>query len=306
MKKNFTSNELPHIWAQQLQSEGKAGSFYFNGATIYSYGSHFPIATIEGKNVLFTKRTYSNSTAKHISKTRQAISHKNKIYCYYVPTNLKYASREHSQNFERWKKEIQTLFAEIGNTRNKNIDSRINSINGLVNELNVYCTYFKIKVTDVEFKKLLKLIAAPDFLQKAIEAKSKENELHQKKVKESVKAYGKYLDLWRAFNEDAIKELPAKTKELCNFYRNTAEAFTHLRYNVSDLRLETSKGVQIPIEIAKRAYIALNGCMEGECKNINVPVLHYTITETSKTYIKAGCHTIPKTDIKYIATLLNW
>jgi len=46
--------------------------------------------------------------------------------------------------------------------------------------------------------------------------------------------------------------------------------------------------------------------MEGECKSIAVPVLSYTITETTKDYIKAGCHTIPKTDVNYIANLLNW
>jgi hypothetical protein len=46
--------------------------------------------------------------------------------------------------------------------------------------------------------------------------------------------------------------------------------------------------------------------MEGSCKDINVPVLNYTITETGKDYIKAGCHTIPKTDVKYIAELLKW
>lgn len=74
-KKTFTGRELPHIWANQQQDEARAGSFYFKGATIFSYGSHFPIATIEGGNVLFTMRSYSNTTAKHISKARQAISH---------------------------------------------------------------------------------------------------------------------------------------------------------------------------------------------------------------------------------------
>lgn len=70
MKKSFNTSELPHIWAAQKQSEGNAGSFYFRDATIYSYGSHFPIATIVDNDVLFTMLSYSNTTAKHISKTR--------------------------------------------------------------------------------------------------------------------------------------------------------------------------------------------------------------------------------------------
>jgi hypothetical protein len=47
MKHVFNSSEVPHIWALQQQNEGRnsQGNFYFNGATIYSYGSHFPIAS---------------------------------------------------------------------------------------------------------------------------------------------------------------------------------------------------------------------------------------------------------------------
>lgn len=71
-------------------------------------------------------------------------------------------------------------------------------------------------------------------------------------------------------------------------------------------RIETSKGVQIPVEIAKRAFIQLNGCMEGSCNSISVPVLHYTITKTTKDAVIAGCHTIPKEDVRYIADLLKW
>ena len=43
----FSNREIPHLWAHQTQDEARNGtaSFYFRGATIYSYGSHFPIAT---------------------------------------------------------------------------------------------------------------------------------------------------------------------------------------------------------------------------------------------------------------------
>lgn len=306
MKKNFQTSELAHIWAAQTQSEGNAGSFYFRNATIYSYGSHFPIATMDGNNVLFTKRTYSNTTAKHISKTMQAISHKTLIYCYDVPVNLKYASTEHENNLNRWKREIKSLFNELGNKKIRNTQDRINGINNLISELKTYCQYFKLKVKDSELKSLLKLAASENFIESARAAKDKQNADTAKKMKQAVKAFETYIALWRAYNDEAIQDLPTKTKDLCNFYRNNSESFTRLRYNTAENRLETSKGVQIPAEIAKRAFIQLNGCMEGNCNNINVPIMNYTITETTKDYIKAGCHTIPKTDINYIANLLNW
>jgi hypothetical protein len=306
MKTVFNNNELAHTWAGQTQNEGRAGSLYFNGKTIYSYGSHFPIATMDGNNVLFTKRTYSNTTAKHIGLTRRAISHKTLIYCYDVPTNLKYATSEHENNLNRWKREINSLFNELGNKKIRNTQDRINGINTLISELNIYCQYFKLTIKDKELKKLLALVKQPDFLEQARTAKDKENTANEKKMKQAIKAYDVWLNLWRKYDTDGLQELPAKTKELCNFYSNHSESFTRLRYNADENSLETSKGVQIPAEIAKRAYIQLNGCMEGVCKSINVPVMSYTITETTKDYIKAGCHTIPKSDINYIATLLNW
>lgn len=308
MKQVFNSHEVAHIWALQQQDAGRnaANNFYFRGQTIYSYGSHFPIATIVGNDVLFTMRTYSNTTAKHIGRARQAVSHLNFIWCYDVPTNLKYATDEHTNNLNRWKREIKSLFDELGNKRIRNTQDRINGINRLISELNTYCQYFKIPVKDAELKSLLKIAAQPDFIEQARQAKDKANAANERKLKQATKAYEIYLKLWRAYDIEGMRELPAKTKELANLYSTQLNAFTRLRYNAAENRLETSKGVQIPAEIAKRAYIQLNGCMEGTCKDISVPVLSYTITETTKEYIKAGCHTIPKSDINYIANLLNW
>jgi len=306
MRKVFNTSELPHIWAAQTQNEGRAGSFYFNGATIYSYGSHFPIATIEGENVLFTMRTYSNTTAKHISKARGAISHKNIIWCYDVPTNLKYATTEHENNLNRWKREIKALFAEVGNKRNRNIQSRVNAISTHIEKLTAYCNYFKLKIKDKELKSLLKLVASNDFVIKARAANEKEAAAMAKKMKQAVNAYEQYIDLWRAGNEQGIKDFPDNIKTLCNFYANNQQSFTRLRYNTSENRVETSKGVQIPAEIAKRAYKALNGCLVGKCDTLSIPVMNYTITKTTGEAIIAGCHTIPKSDVQYIANLLNW
>lgn len=316
MKQVFNSSEVAHIWANQQQDAGRNSNdnFYFRGATIYSYGPHFPIATINGNDVIFTMRSYSNTTSKHIKRTRQAISHKNIIFCYDVPvkssmnSDLKKGNYtcEHENNLNRWKDEITTLFDELGNKRNRDITGRVNGINYHISLLNAYCSYFGITVKDKELKNLLKIVNSEDFINKARQAKDKLNAANEKKMEESVKAYVQYINLWRKFDNEGIKNLSDKVKSLCNFYNNTIEANTRLRLNTDLNRLETSKGVQIPIEIAKRAYIQLNGCLNSNCKDINVPVMDYTITETTKDYIKAGCHTIPKTDVKYIADLLKW
>lgn len=310
MKQVFNTNEVPHIWAHQLQSSGRnsAGNLYFEGETIYSYGRHFPIATIKGETVFFTLCSYSNTTAKHIREVRGAISHKTLIYVYSVPTgNFDYLTSTHDENMNCWKRKIKAFFAELGNKKIRDTQSRINSIRENIGQLQAYCAYFKLPVKDKELKSLIALSESPDFVTAAREAKDKETKKADAKMKQAVKAYDKYLEYWRNFREDAAREeLPEKTKELCNYYINNTAAFTRLRFNTDQNRVETSKGVQIPAEVAKRAYLALNGCLAKSCNGLSIPVLHYTITESGKDYIKAGCHTIPKTDIHYIASLLGW
>jgi hypothetical protein len=75
---NTNNKQVAHLWANRSEESGKGSHFFFNNKTIYSYGSHFPIArhaeTKDGKPcVLFTTRGYSNTTSRHISITRSAI-----------------------------------------------------------------------------------------------------------------------------------------------------------------------------------------------------------------------------------------
>ena len=78
MRRVFSSHsEVCHVWAQQTQSEGKAGNIFFAGKSIYSYGRHFEMARfIDEETVFITSRGYSVSTAKHLSIVRRAVSHK--------------------------------------------------------------------------------------------------------------------------------------------------------------------------------------------------------------------------------------
>jgi hypothetical protein len=317
MKRVFNTGEVPHLWANQLQVEGRnsQGNFYFEGATIYSYGKHFPIATIEGETVLFTLGSYSNTTAKHIREARAAVSHKNIIYCYEVPVkywgdkkplNKQSFTLEHSKNFDQWKRNIKGLFAELGNKRIRDTQARINAIGREIHQLTEYAQYFGIKINDKELKDLIKLANAPDFVEQAREAAAKKTELEARKLKQAAKAYSQYLTLWRDYDAEGLKNLPEKVKDLANYHNSRQNAFTRLRFNKDKNRVETSKGIEIPAPIAQKAYKQLNGCMEGTCKDISVPVMDYTITETGEDYIKAGCHTIPKEDVRYIASLLNW
>jgi hypothetical protein len=81
MKKVVHGREVAHLWAHQTQADARSngrGNIFFTGDTIYSYGSHFPIARhVENskgqKAILFTTKGYSSTTAKHKSYVRNAI-----------------------------------------------------------------------------------------------------------------------------------------------------------------------------------------------------------------------------------------
>lgn len=75
----YDTGEVPHLWFHKTQDSARNAqrNLYFDGDTIYSYGSHFPIARhiSHGRKsaVLFTTRSYSPTTAGHISAVRSAI-----------------------------------------------------------------------------------------------------------------------------------------------------------------------------------------------------------------------------------------
>lgn len=70
------AHQVAHVWAQQRQTDGRNPSknIYFEGATIYSYGSHFALARFAGPGVvLVNDNSYSVTTAKHQSCVRDAL-----------------------------------------------------------------------------------------------------------------------------------------------------------------------------------------------------------------------------------------
>ena len=70
--------QVAHRWANKNGKKLTSSTMFFRGDDIYSYGTHFRIAThvtnAKGKPaVLFTERTYSVTTAGHKSVVRSAL-----------------------------------------------------------------------------------------------------------------------------------------------------------------------------------------------------------------------------------------
>src|SRR6266566_680779 len=115
VKHVVSSGEVPHLWYHKTQDSAKTsnGNIYFEGDTIYSYGSHFPIAKhiSSGKQsaVLFTTRTYSVTTSGHCSAVRSAIPSSALVFS--VPKFPRFDCfevSEHETNIADYLKRIET------------------------------------------------------------------------------------------------------------------------------------------------------------------------------------------------------
>ena len=304
MKTVVSKTDVAHMWANKTQSEAKTPTrnFYFNGDTIYSYGSHFPIAVHYKGIVLFTLNSYSVTTSEHISLTRSACSHLTKLYCL-NPENAK--GGYHTQNIEYWFKQIKVQFAKLVKATKPQL--YVYAINGNIDQLNAYLKFFKAKLT-AEQKKLLILatqdtISLKTALKDAIEIENKAKELKLQKAK---KAYAEYVDLWHNYSD--FKEFSDTKKALSSHYSNTMNGtlLTMLRTNGKEI--ETSKGIKLPLNVAKRVYTTyLTKVKQGGCIGCgDWKILEYSVTSANDSLLVVGCHSVPRAEINAIATKLQW
>lgn len=80
IKRVFTNpSEVMHRWANQTQSDARCKNAYFDGKSVFSYGSHYEL----GRLIEFRGRTvavindsgYSKTTSGHISSAWHAVEH---------------------------------------------------------------------------------------------------------------------------------------------------------------------------------------------------------------------------------------
>jgi len=272
IKKVFSDiSSIAHLWANKLQDEARTptGNYYFDGLSIFSYGRHFEIAK-HVKNeagieaVLFTESTYSVTTSKQVHVTYHAASHLNIIKCYEP-------SASHSSNFEYWLKEAEEQVQKLTSARKPEI--YISNIGYIKTKVEKYANFFSIEI--------------PALLVEIFKLDSKDNEYYSKKLaylkekeakerKELKKAHAEALQNW----------YEGKTTRL---YVNDGKDYLRLK----DGRIETTQGVQIPLEIGRRFYA---NKIENNALQVGDKLLYYYVREVGK-IIKIGCHTFDRSYI---------
>jgi hypothetical protein len=117
IKHVVSESQVAHLWAHagQDHANNPRHSFYFSGDTIYSYGGHFPAGvryvrpannrtrprTPEAVYYFITTRTYSATTAGHVSCVRQAVQGLDNVFHVHDVTSSGPGShRLHLNNFQ--------------------------------------------------------------------------------------------------------------------------------------------------------------------------------------------------------------
>lgn len=84
MNNKMNNKQVAQAWASQERASGRGSNLYFESGVIYSYGKHFPIARIvpgpDEPVVLFTTKSYSAITARHILLASIASLHMKRLY----------------------------------------------------------------------------------------------------------------------------------------------------------------------------------------------------------------------------------
>lgn len=281
-------DEVAHIWAQQSQKEGRAARIFFDGATIYSYGRHFPVARFVDKNtVLFTTQGYSVSTGKHKSLISRAIP--SNVEIFYVHEVDK---EDQSGNVGHW---IDNLFDQSEVLR-KGIkakrEERIAGIESGVNRLKAFMVRFKAKIPK-ESRLRWELIKSGGYASKEEYKKflDRQTEIYARLEEERIQAQH------RADAEKLEKILEWKSG--ADIQPPHTEDI-HLR--VKGEEVETSWGARIPLKVAKKFWTMLKS--EKNVGDFNFG--HYQATSFNGNVLQVGCHKIEVMEMQRLSNVLGW
>lgn len=279
MRKVVSKSEVAHMWANQHQDEARVsgGNFYFYGATIFSYGSHFPIASFDKKDsdvVFFTTDGYSHTTSKHIYEVMHACSHKTRINC---KEPLEAREGRHTINIEDFERRAKAQAMKLPRSRKPEI--YLNEIERIRGEFEKYVKH--CKVAKSRYKKL-----------KYVFIKSKDGgiEATAKEIKANAREKKRREKETLAMNKQQVEDF-------LSFERHRISARLdrdYIRYNQNTERFETSQAVEIPLIAAQRFYnwikttLADGGC-DGECTE---SIMNYQVSTVGEDVVKIGCHTI--------------
>lgn len=294
MKTVHTNDMVAHLWAHRSQSEARnaGGSLYFRDSTIYSYGSHFPIARHVAGVVLLTTDRYRITTAKHQNTVTSACRH---LPSFSVADVMACNGKQHAANFADYQERAASMLASAGRARKAHsIEWQFRAARELMTEANAYAEHFGLS----------ERIDIPDT--GALQAKAKElaaGEAEQRKAERAARMAKEKAQ--RAEYRQAIAEWQRGARSRLPWNRPSTfdrGAFLRLRGDT----VETSQGAKVPADDARRAWPMIARCKaHGEEYRANGHIIrlgHFRLDKVAANGdVTAGCHFIKFAECERIA-----
>ncbi|MGZ3812289.1 MAG: hypothetical protein ACXVJN_11125 [Mucilaginibacter sp.] len=282
--------DLAHEWAHDWDGKGigAGANILYAGGCIYSYGSHFMIArhvrNDKGERaVLFTERTYSNTTAKHIRAVEDAVSHLHLIY-------VSDPALDKEALFNDWHVQMVNIAHHLEQA--KRPGKLVLQIKDVFEQAKRYADFFGYALPAA-----LVDMGAVSSLEQFIEHLQAERKLREaeeaKQAKKQAKLHQQKLKAWRAF-------------ETTNFYGR--DGWDYLRCNARTCQIETTQQVDIPLETGQSFYRVITDTIaRGGCKDCGFLFMDkYPVLEINEAFIEVGCHKITLKEINRFANQQGW
>ena len=279
MKRVFSSHsEVCHVWAQQTQSEGRAGNIFFRDKSIFSYGEHFEMARfIDANTVFITTDKYSVSTAKHLSLVRGAVTHKT---VFQVPSFT-----DHAENVRHYIELAREYFDKAKRARMLTT-YLLGVAKYTVTVLREYLEQFPTPIPE-SHAELWTTLDQGTYLDGAVQAQllKKEREARQAE-----------LESQRLRREAQEREEQERLEKWIAGEMGYGH-FSAMRLRVRENEVETTHGAKVPVIEARKLYRALEKGLDIVGQRIG----YYTVSRVTEEALIIGCHTIPMSEVQRIA-----
>ncbi len=297
------NSDVAHEWANGVYREIKAARVFTSddGQTIYSYGTHWPIArrvSLPGRDMfaVFNPKSYgSSSTSTH---TNAALRANHLPVVYGIPDSRLDPSEAgyHRSTIEYYRNHLRICNDNINSaTKQKQKEAYIYEFNQTVERIRAYFRAFEIDIPSEL------VVSTPENYAAAVKAE----ELRQEKArikaqKDKFKLFTKEtLPKWRRGEGRAYISTPMVKLGKVNVNLD------YVRY--VDDRLETTQAVEFSTAVARRLWPHLLALPEdwpaGSSESFKFG--SYDLKAIWPTHIVVGCHSFTWDELRRIAVIIG-
>ena len=297
----FETGEIPHLWAHRTQDEARnrQGNLYFTGETIYSYGSHFPIAQhvvnkAGDRAVVFTTASYSVTTSGHCSAVRSAIPSGMRVF--HVPEvypDSCIVRESHERNLKHYAETTEEHIAKCARARSSfNKEWHHEQAETIRAEALAYCRFFALPKPDIKPIPPLDSVHLERIRKREATRAAEKAEQTKRERAEALVRQQELIAKWRAGQYSGyLYDVPAMLR-------------------IDGDEVVTSRGARFPVSHAKRGLAFIRNVRESQKAYVrNGHAIHlgpYAIDRIEPDgTVKAGCHVVSFEEIERIATALD-